>query len=475
MPLPGRYGPPPVPPPVPSPMPGPEPSPIPVPAPLPAPPAAPDPWLFDGGLFGVSTPGCSFVSEGALTTGATTGGTGSGFAGGGGGSTGRSTGRTSGTGGRGRGGGGGSGAGRLIARSTGTGLFSALLPFALSWLRWCGLLESAAATSATWTGLDEEDQSSLRQPLGHHSGFAASARQPGAEPRRAPRAGGSTPSAEWHGAVRAEARTEELACRRRSRLEAAQQKDRANSFVRTDQPAVTADDPPRLDERRSLVERSSSGSGDFPRREDLVRRGGGLAIPFPPNAGQKTCRWSVPGPIDGSLRFSAFFSQSVGRAQELCSSGTAAEDMPGILADMLEPMTQQVIVTGASSGIGRAAAIRFGQAGASVLAVGRDQSALDEVVAAIVDDGGRAAAFQADVTEASAPERIVGAALERLGGLTTVVNAAGIIGSGHDRIDDRRRVGHDDGHQRARAVSPDARRVAGARPHRGAASSTCRA
>ena len=93
-------------------------------------------------------------------------------------------------------------------------------------------------------------------------------------------------------------------------------------------------------------------------------------------------------------------------------------------------MTQQVIITGASSGIGRATALRFARAGAAVLAVGRDESALSEVVAAITGDGGRASAFQADVTEASAPERIVGAAVERLGGLTTVVNAAGIIGSG---------------------------------------------
>jgi NAD(P)-dependent dehydrogenase (short-subunit alcohol dehydrogenase family) len=65
-----------------------------------------------------------------------------------------------------------------------------------------------------------------------------------------------------------------------------------------------------------------------------------------------------------------------------------------------------------------------------VLAVGRDASALDEVASAIAGEGGTAAVFQADVTEASAPERIVAAAVERLGSLTTVVNAAGIIGTG---------------------------------------------
>ena len=93
-------------------------------------------------------------------------------------------------------------------------------------------------------------------------------------------------------------------------------------------------------------------------------------------------------------------------------------------------MTQQVIVTGASSGIGRATALRFGRAGAQVLLVGRDETALAEVAAAIAHEGGQAAVLQADVTQGSAPERIVATALDRFGGLTTLVNAAGIIGSG---------------------------------------------
>jgi NAD(P)-dependent dehydrogenase (short-subunit alcohol dehydrogenase family) len=93
-------------------------------------------------------------------------------------------------------------------------------------------------------------------------------------------------------------------------------------------------------------------------------------------------------------------------------------------------MTQQVIVTGASSGIGRATALRFGRSRASVLAVGREEQALSNVASAIENEGGHAAVCQADVTEADAPDRIVRAALDRFGGLTTLVNAAGIIGSG---------------------------------------------
>jgi NAD(P)-dependent dehydrogenase (short-subunit alcohol dehydrogenase family) len=91
---------------------------------------------------------------------------------------------------------------------------------------------------------------------------------------------------------------------------------------------------------------------------------------------------------------------------------------------------QVAVVTGASSGIGRAAAHRFAAAGAAVLAVGRDAFALGDVAAAIADAGGNAVPFAADVTAADAPDRIVAAALERFGTITALVNAAGIIASG---------------------------------------------
>jgi NAD(P)-dependent dehydrogenase (short-subunit alcohol dehydrogenase family) len=93
-------------------------------------------------------------------------------------------------------------------------------------------------------------------------------------------------------------------------------------------------------------------------------------------------------------------------------------------------MTQQVIVTGASSGIGRATALRFAKAGASVAAVGRDGRALAAVAADVERNGGRAIVHVADVTSKTAPREIVAAAVAAFGGLTTVVNAAGIIASG---------------------------------------------
>ena len=87
-----------------------------------------------------------------------------------------------------------------------------------------------------------------------------------------------------------------------------------------------------------------------------------------------------------------------------------------------------VIVTGSTSGIGRAAAEAFLKAGASIVAVGRNDGALNEVAAAA--DGSRIRTVRADVTAADAPDRIVGAALDAFGGVDVLVNAAGIIATG---------------------------------------------
>jgi NAD(P)-dependent dehydrogenase (short-subunit alcohol dehydrogenase family) len=94
------------------------------------------------------------------------------------------------------------------------------------------------------------------------------------------------------------------------------------------------------------------------------------------------------------------------------------------------PMQQFAIVTGASSGIGRATAARLGRDGAAVLAVGRDAGALAEVSQQVKGDGGRCVPFVADVTTADAPERIVAKMMEEFAAVTTLINAAGIIGNG---------------------------------------------
>jgi NAD(P)-dependent dehydrogenase (short-subunit alcohol dehydrogenase family) len=91
---------------------------------------------------------------------------------------------------------------------------------------------------------------------------------------------------------------------------------------------------------------------------------------------------------------------------------------------------QIAVITGATSGIGRAAAARFGRDGASVFAVGRKASALAEVAQEVERAGGRCVTFEADVTAADAPDAIVAQAVQAFGGLTSLVNAAGIIATG---------------------------------------------
>ena len=86
------------------------------------------------------------------------------------------------------------------------------------------------------------------------------------------------------------------------------------------------------------------------------------------------------------------------------------------------------IVTGASSGIGRAAARLFARHGARVVVTGRRQAELDALVAEIELGGGAAAAVAGDNRDERLARALVETAVGRFGGLDIAFNNAGTLG-----------------------------------------------
>ena len=84
------------------------------------------------------------------------------------------------------------------------------------------------------------------------------------------------------------------------------------------------------------------------------------------------------------------------------------------------------VITGGSSGIGRALAQQMTAEGASVALCGRKQAALDEVVRAITSSGGKAFARTIDVRNDSDVAGLVDAAVKEYGRLDVFVNNAGV-------------------------------------------------
>jgi thioester reductase-like protein/NADP-dependent 3-hydroxy acid dehydrogenase YdfG len=106
---------------------------------------------------------------------------------------------------------------------------------------------------------------------------------------------------------------------------------------------------------------------------------------------------------------------------------------------------RHVIITGASSGIGRASAIAVAERGATVFALARNGNALDDLVAEIRSNGGQAYAFTCDVTDSGSVEHTVKDILGRFDHIDYLVNNAGrsirrSVVSSTDRLHDYERV-----------------------------------
>jgi NAD(P)-dependent dehydrogenase (short-subunit alcohol dehydrogenase family) len=86
---------------------------------------------------------------------------------------------------------------------------------------------------------------------------------------------------------------------------------------------------------------------------------------------------------------------------------------------------QVALVNGASRGIGRAIALGLASAGADVAVAARTATALDEAAREVEALGRRAAAIPTDMCERDQAERMVAAAVERLGRIDILVNATG--------------------------------------------------
>ncbi|MEA2439879.1 MAG: hypothetical protein QOH76_1303 [Thermoleophilaceae bacterium] len=106
---------------------------------------------------------------------------------------------------------------------------------------------------------------------------------------------------------------------------------------------------------------------------------------------------------------------------------------------------KRILVTGASSGIGKTLALKIGEAGGEVMLVSRTREKLEEVASEIEELGGKAHVHPADLSDLDDIERLASEVVEQHGGVDILVNNAGrsirrSLAASYDRFHDYERT-----------------------------------
>jgi short-subunit dehydrogenase len=138
---------------------------------------------------------------------------------------------------------------------------------------------------------------------------------------------------------------------------------------------------------------------------------------------------------------------AIGGVRTLWAFGQRIPRAGGLLAQSLSAIVQDktILITGASSGIGEATALKLGAAGATVLLVARTKEKLDEVAAEVDAAGGRGLAYPCDLTDPDDVDRMASVVLDEHGVVDVLVNNAGksirrSVNRSYDRFHDYQRT-----------------------------------